>query len=289
MNLDELFSAELKKPKQADYIKCEYEGITFYIYGILHGITGGTNQEYVEFINNTIKHSQGLKLAEKSMLKMYKGLDGELDDWVQMTPKDTFILTLRLCTSPFAIGTIIKTTIKEKLQRKDRFNLNYRRLQDIGGSPYFHLLEPSQRRLYMGFPNPKDYFVENYNRRMNKSNLSPIVFPDRDWNWLTYIEKNVNIPYRSIHMIESAVVEAKKRNVKEVSLFIGEVHNTDIAWYVNKGQLDSRLESEIDKIKKDAREMNRSLKKIEYLSAAGLAAFIPIITVFSLLLHFKLI
>lgn len=289
MNLDEFLTQPLVKPKHADYIECEYEGVKFYIYGILHGITGGTNREYANFINETIKEAKGLKLAEQSMLKMYKGLDGELDDWVQMTSKDAFIMTLKMLTSPIAICSIIKTTIKEKLKKNDRFNLNDRRLQDMGGTPYFHLLSPSKRRRYMGFPSPKDYLIENYKRRHGESDNKAIVFPDKDWKWLTYIEKNVNIPYRSIHMIETAVVEAKKKNAKEVSLFIGEIHNSDIQWYITRDKLEDSLEAEIAKIKAEAIHTNKIVKKISYLSSIAAATLLSIMFYIIIAENYKLI
>lgn len=291
MNLDDLLKKDLVKPQFADYIDLTYQGINFHVYGILHGITGGTNLEYKKFINATIQHSKGLKLGEKSMLKMYKGLDAELEDWVQVTNKDAFYLTLKLFTNPLAMGSILKTVFKEYTQKNDRFNLNTRRLQDIGGSPYFHLIDPFLRRRYMGFPSSEDYFIENSNRRKNKSNISSIVFPDPDWRWLTYIEPYANIPFRSVHMIEHAVLQARKKNLTEVSIFIGETHNTDIAWYVNHAKLSDNLETEIEKIKIDALnlENNKFLKKLGYLGAVALSASIPIFSILLTLILTKCI
>jgi hypothetical protein len=275
MNLDEFLTQPLVKPLYADCIDLEYEGIKFHVYGILHGITGGTNREYVSFVNNTINQATGLKLGEKSMLKMYKGLDAELDDWFQMPNKDTFLLTLKLLFYPQAVWNIIRTTIKEKIQKLDKFDINNRRMEDLGGSPYFHLLDPYLRREYLGFPTSENYFIENFNRRKNKLTIKKVVYFDPDWKWLTYIERFVNMPYRSVHMIEFAVKEAKKRNVKEVSLFIGETHHSDIAWYVNRKPLSPELEKEIEDIKEQALNGNKYIKKLSYLLSASLAACIP--------------
>src|SRR5579875_4140530 len=132
MNLEQFLTQPLIKPEYADCIDVEYESIKFHVYGVLHGITGGTNREYVSFVNNTIEQATGLKLGEKSMLKMYNGLDGELDDWFQMPNKDTFLLTLKLLFSPQAVWTIISTTIKEKAQKNDKFDINNRRMEDLG-------------------------------------------------------------------------------------------------------------------------------------------------------------
>lgn len=288
MNLQQFLTQSLTKPITADAITFQYENINFHVYGVLHGITGGTNKEYVRFINDTIASSKGLKLGEKSMLKMYKGLDGELDDWIQMTNKDTFKLTLRLFTSPSAIIDILKTILKEKTTQHDKFNINDRKISDIGGSTYFHLLDPMLRREYMGFPDPLTYFQENYNRRNNHGQIKNIQFADKDWSWLSYIEKYVNIPYRSIHMIENAVMEAKSKNINEVSIFIGEIHNTDIYWYVNRGLLSPVLEEEIAKIKTAVTNTNRIYKKCMYLCATALAALIPVSLIFILLAILKI-
>lgn len=69
-------------PSCLDSIDFDYEGIRVHAYGVLHGLTGGTNRRYVALVNDTIKQAPGFKLGEKGMAVMYKGLDGELDDWL---------------------------------------------------------------------------------------------------------------------------------------------------------------------------------------------------------------
>ena len=54
-------------PKYLDEINFEYKGIQFHVHGVLHALTGGTNQEYVRHVNETIAQAKGLKLCEKSM------------------------------------------------------------------------------------------------------------------------------------------------------------------------------------------------------------------------------
>lgn len=284
-------------PEKLDYIPLTYKGINFYVYGILHALTGGTNQEYVRHVNHTIHESKGLKLGEKSMLKMYKGLDGEVDDWIQMPLKDVFDLTLNLVKNPFNWLKLGKTILKEKFTKSDRFGKNgVRRLDDIGGSMAFHSLDPYARRKLSGFPEPREYLIQNFARRNYKTIFQPPYFPDPDWSWLAIIEPYANIPCRSIHMIETAVEMAKANNTTEVSLFIGENHNTDIHWYVNrhipvppdpqypvsKYSINEWLEKNIAQViqisnkysKKN--KFNYNLRKIQYLGVAGLAASIPV-------------
>lgn len=280
-------------PKYLDCISFEYKKIKFHVYGVLHALTGGTNQEYVRHVNDTIAQAKGIKLGEKSMKKMYKGLDDELDDWIQMPFGDVFHLTFNLVKNPLNWFKIIKSLCKEKLTKEDRFGKEgINKVEDIGGSMAFHTIPPEKRRQLAGFPPAKDYLIHNLARRIYKRQFNPPKFPDEDWSWLSIIEPYANIPCRSIHMIETAVEIAKKNNIKEVSLFVGEIHNTDIQWYINrhvpvphdpqypipKYSINDWLERNINQLlevsKKYSKEnkWNYRLKKFQYFSASALGA-----------------
>ena len=280
-------------PKLLDEINFEYKGINFHVYGVLHALTGGTNQEYVKNVNNTIAQAKGIKLCEKSMKTMYKGLDEELDDWIQMPLGDVFHLTFNLVKNPLNWWKITKSIFKEKLTKEDKFGKNgIKRIEDIGGSMAFHSINPLERRQLAGFPSPKDYLVHNLSRRLYKRQFNPPRFPDKDWNWLTIIEPHANIPCRSIHMVETAVEIANRRSVKEVSLFIGEIHNKDIEWYVNrhipvphdpkypapKYSINEWLDKNINQVIAVSRKYSKEnrwsyrLRKMQYLGASALGA-----------------
>lgn len=284
-------------PTRLDSIDLTYKGINFHIYGVLHALTGGTNQEYVSHVNDTILEASGLKLGEKSMLKMYKGLDDEVDDWIQMPMHDVFHLTLDLVKNPVTWFKLGRTILKEKFTKNDRFGKNgIKRLEDIGGSMAFHSIDPHARRKLSGFPEPQEYLIENFARRNYKTRFYAPRFPDKDWHWLSIIEPYANIPCRSIHMIETAVALAQQKNVTEVSLFIGENHNTDIHWYVNrhtpvpvdprypvsKYSINEWLEKNIAEVisisEKYAKKntFHHYLRKFQYLGMAALATSIPV-------------
>lgn len=272
----------LQKPLKLDYITLKKEDITFKVYGVLHALTGGTNREYVKLVNDSItqERKKGVHvLAEKSMKKMYKGINQEVEDWLQMPFKDIFLLTSKILL-PQNLKTIIFSIFKEKFQSKDRFSLIHKRLQDIGGSAYFHLLNPEERRLIAGFPDAKEYLKQNMLRLNSKKAISAPVFPDKDWSWLTVIEPHTNIPARSIHMFEYAYQYAKKHNIKEIALFVGEVHNSDINWYINEfkeNDLDAQEKETYSKIIKKSKipftkGFSLSVGKIKYLTASFAAA-----------------
>lgn len=296
----ELQNIDIKNlPKTLDSIDIEYKNIKFHIYGILHGITGGTNQIYKSAVNKTIEESKGLKLSEKSMKKMYKGIDEELEDWVQMSFHDVFWLTLQLVGNPFNWWKLNKTIIKELITKEDRFGQNgVNKIEDIGGSMAFHMIEPNERRKLVGFPSPKEYLIQNLLRKQSGTNFYAPHFADKDWSWLSVIEPFANIPCRSIHMIETAVQIANEKNIKEVSLFIGEIHNTDIQWYINRNEpvieevasifppskysikewLERKISSVISNTEKYSKKnkFHYYVKKMEYFLGAACGALVPI-------------
>lgn len=120
---------------------------------------------------------------------------------------------------------------RERRTMADRFGANgLRRLQDIGGSAAFHALSPDERRRIAGFPEPYAYLVENCRRRAGVGDRCGPVFPDHDWRWLAMIEPELNIPLRSVFMLEFAVERARVLGASEISLFVGEIHNSDMVW-----------------------------------------------------------
>lgn len=232
---------EVQAPQFLDSINFEKNGVNFKVYGVLHALSGGTNQEYVNLVNKTIAHEKSKNvtvLSEKAMKKMYRGIDQEVEDWIQVPPKDLFRIGLNMIL-PHNFLIILWTIIKEKLTKKSRFNIKSPSLEDIGGSPFFHVIKPSQRRLLAGFPSPKDYLENNLSRIIENKKIKAPVFPDKDWRWLNILEPYVNIPLRSIHMFEYSLSYAKSNNLSEVALFVGEIHNSDIDWYVQDFDLSS--------------------------------------------------
>lgn len=261
LTLTDFFAKDIiEKPLHIDCLLIEKDGIKIKVYGVLHALTSGTNREYVNFVNDTIQKDKqkNIKiLSEKSMKKMYKGIDQEVEDWLQVPFKDVFMLSHKLLL-PHNLLKLVYMLIKEKVQKNDRFSMEVKRLQDIGGSKYFHKLYPTERRIIAGFPSSNEYFKTNLKRLQNQKTWSAPVFPDKDWSWLTVIEPYTNIPMRSVHMLEYALQYAKKHNLNEIALVVGETHNSDISWYAN--EFDSSLLNN-DKEKKI---FNKVLERTQY-------------------------
>lgn len=251
-----LSSPDLDLPEFIDHLTVKHRNVMINVYGVLHGLQGGTNKEYRSLVNKTIAQAKGLKFCEKGMKRIYAGLDVDVEDWQAMPLKDAFKLAFSLSSTPTRLTKLIWANIKEKAMQQDPFKKGPpRRLQDIGGSPAFHLMSPTTRRLICGFPSPVDYLHENIKRRKGAGELPAPIFPDKNWFWLSYIEPYANIPTRSIHMLEYAVEYAKQKGEAEISLFVGEIHNSDIAWLVEQNfeALTMEDNAEITKIIMKAR------------------------------------
>ncbi|MGF6996919.1 hypothetical protein [Paraburkholderia sp. GAS32] len=230
-------------PQYLDDVRFDYKGIHFHVFGVLHGLTGGTNSSYKEFVNKTITHAPGLRLGEMGFRRIYKGLHGELDDWMPIRARDAFRFSFALYLTPLRIARLIRACFRERRTNRDRFGMaNVKRLQDIGGSPAFHAIAPDERRRFAGFPDPERYLKENIARRHGRGTMQAPIFPDKDWAWFTLVEPFANIPLRSVHMLEYAVGLAQKANTPDVSLFVGEIHNSDMAWHAGAG-IGSELNS----------------------------------------------
>lgn len=218
--------------QRIDAVTFEYRGITCHVYGVLHGLTGGTNRQYKALVQQAIDNAPGeLIFGETKFGKLYRGIQIEMDDWTEIPLRDAFRMQFKAALTPMRMFMVAEGMRRERRTAEDRFGSNgVRRLQDIGGSAAFHALSPDERRRLAGFPEPYAYLVENCRRRAGGGDRSGPVFPDPDWRWLAMIEPELNIPLRSVFMLEFAVERAKVLGASEISMFVGEIHNSDMAW-----------------------------------------------------------
>lgn len=223
---------DLQLPTVLDAVTFEYRGVTVASYGTLHGLTGGTNHQYVRAVNKTISLAKGIKFYERDFQRFYKGLDVDMQDWAAIPLKDASRLAASSMFPPQRLVALVAGLVREKRSKEDNFgSQGVGRLQDIGGSTAYHLLEPLARRAVAGFPQPSLYLVENLRRRDGSQQISAPVFPDTRYDWMGYAEPFANLPLRSIHMVEFATEYANLKGEKNAALFVGEIHNTDMAWY----------------------------------------------------------
>ena len=289
-SINDVLVGKAEKPEKLDSLSLEYKGVSVDVYGVLHAITGGTNKDYVEFVNKSIDGAFGTKLCEKSMKLLYRGLDQDVHDWVQIKPKDAFLFSFMSLIKPSFTWTLIKTIFREKTTQSSIFGQHNIYVGNaLSGDPSFHALKPSERRLLAGFPTSEQYAKLNMLRLAGKDKRK-INFIDPDWHWLTYVEPYANLPMRSIHMVEYAVAYAKKHNLTKISLFIGEMHNSDIEWYVTHQINNTLPEFIVEKsieITKEAEDLvwnGVKSKQLNYMFFLGLGALSAITLHFLVLL-----
>ena len=231
-----LLKADNKPPETLDYLEFNFRGVAFRAYGILHGVTGGLNRDYREFVKNSIRSVDGIKLAEKGMKQLYRNCDitQELDDWLVLRPIDCLVMGFQLIADPRCLWMITVDALREKYRKSDAFITNKRKnISDLGESPYFHYLDEQERREIAGFL-PPQHSISNDLKSMSHWYSSIIPKPRHkniehpQWRRLLLLERVMHIPCRSIHMLYYALAFAKKHGHKKVNLFVGETHNTDM-------------------------------------------------------------
>ena len=261
----QLLAGTAEIPQRIDAAPIRYRGVTCHVYGVLHGLTGGTNRQYKALVEESIENAPGeLVFGETKFAKLYRGIQVEMDDWTEIPLRDAFRMQFKAALTPMRMFMVAAGMRRERRTAKDRFGTNgVRRLQDIGGSAAFHALSPDERRGLVGFPEPYAYLVENCRRRTGVGDRSGPVFPDPDWRWLAMIEPELNIPLRSVFMLEFAVERARVLGASEISIFVGEIHNSDMVWLAgfDESAVDPKVRDMVENVRWRAIELARAPRR----------------------------
>lgn len=302
-SIEELQDSQIPAPISLDYIEFEFEGINFRIFGILHGITGGLNHEYREFVKKSIRNISGFKIAEKGMKQLYRncGIDEELEDWLVLRPIDCLLMGIQLILDPRCLWMVIVDTIVEQLRQKDPFVKN-RKQNYLGGSPFFHYLDEHKRRKLIGFLPPQEAIVQDirsmskwYRTILPKKRHCLINHPQ--WRRILLLERLMHIPCRSLHMLHYAKAYARVHQIRFVNVFIGETHNTDILYLATS---QKKLEKILDKNEREVMQniiqkattfgerqsLELILRKIFYVFLILTGTIISIISIYIVILIF---
>jgi len=278
----QLLAGTTELPQRIDATVVRYRGVTCHVYGVLHGLTGGTNRQYKALVEQAIEDAPGeLVFGETKFGKLYRGIQVEMDDWTEIPLRDAFRMQFKAALTPMRMFMVAAGMRRERRTEVDRFGTGgVRRLQDIGGSAAFHALSPDERRRLAGFPDPYSYLVENCRRRAGGGDRNGPVFPDPDWRWLAMIEPELNIPLRSVFMLEFAVERARVLGGSEISIFVGEIHNSDMAWLAGFDEtlLDQSVLRTVNDVRSRAIELARARgrpSRLRFALAALAGASIP--------------
>ncbi|CAG9186021.1 hypothetical protein [Cupriavidus pampae] len=276
--------------ERIDSVTFEYAGVRCHVFGVLHGLTGGTNRQYKALVERAIQSAPGeLVFGETKFAKLYRGVQVEMDDWTEIPLRDAFRMQFKAALTPARLFRLAYSSWRERRTDRDRFGRGGpRRLQDIGGSAAFHQIAPGERRRLAGFPGPYEYLVENCWRRAGLGSMRGPVFPDPDWAWLAMIEPELNIPLRSVFMLEFATERARRLGAKEISLFVGEIHNSDMEWLASC-DIDAMPSNPVRSMVPAVRERARALayaprpSRLRFVAASLLGAGIPLSFYYGLL------
>jgi hypothetical protein len=231
--IEKLADRSLKIPDLLDFITFDFRGVTFRVRGVLHGVTGGASRDYIDFVKRSIKASTGFVMVEKNMSVMYGTPNAkELDDWLVLRFRDVLVLSCKFYFIPRNLIGLVWKSVIERLRRQDPFIKGGQKDSTlIGGSPLFHHLDPMERRAIAGFPLPLKGLRRHLSLRAGEpdTGLDKAIVPHGEWTFLNSVEQQVSIPIRSLHMLFFAWSYAVEQGHKEVDLFIGETHNTDVA------------------------------------------------------------
>lgn len=279
----QLLAGAAEIPQRIDATIVRYRGVTCHVYGVLHGLTGGTNRQYKALVERAIEDAPGeLVFGETKFGKLYRGIQVEMDDWTEIPLRDAFRMQFKAALTPMRLFMVAAGMRRERRTAMDRFGTNgVCRLQDIGGSAAFHALSPNERRSLAGFPDPCSYLMENCRRRTGVGDRSGPVFPDPDWRWLAMIEPELNIPLRSVFMLEFAVERARVLGASEISIFVGEIHNSDMAWLADfdESLLDQSVLRTVNNVRARAIALARATRRpsrSRFIAASLLGAGIPL-------------
>nr|WP_315597945.1 hypothetical protein [uncultured Cupriavidus sp.] len=284
LSVAQLLDSTSEIPQRIDGTTFDYRGVRCHVFGVLHGLTGGTNRQYKALVEQAIQDAPGeLIFGETKFAKLYRGIQVEMDDWTEIPPRDAFRMQLKAALTPARLLRLSRRIWRERRTEADRFGRNgFRRLQDIGGSAAFHSISPAERRRLAGFPAPYEYLEENCRRRIGTGEIEGPAFPDPDWDWLAMIEPQLNIPLRSVFMLEFAVERARRLGATEISLFVGDVHNSDMEWLAVHDMAtvpSSLVRGTVASVRERAQELARATRRpsrSRFIAASLLGAGIPL-------------
>ncbi len=213
---------------------------------------------------------------------MYRArIDKELDDWLVFRARDAFRLGTKLYFTPSLLWMLVSVGFRERMTARDEFDTDGRRDPDLlGGSPLFHRIDPYERRALSGFPETLACVRRHLLLRVGAAvgGDGRAVVPGTHWRHLNAIEKHSLIPIRSVHMLCYAASYAKRNGERLVNIFVGEMHNSDMAVLAREWEAVSRwggpegdeLRRLVDTARRGADgRMGRLEKTVRYLSYIG--------------------
>lgn len=211
-------------PQQLDYLEVESGGVDYRVYGVIHGWTGGSSDEYRRLVTDGIKKEPDI-LYEK-MLGRFYGAGGQMvqmPDFCMLGRLGQFVLGLRvmLIWPLFVLlaGWDILRELFSRRSTEDAAHYN---------NVYYHNIDPELRRGLDGaLPAPLqgEYEFSHWRR----------------WRGYANAELLLAVAPRSAYMAEFAREWARSKGLAQLALVVGDRHLTEVAHYLRTPPEDSWL------------------------------------------------
>ena len=202
-------------PERFEPAICQRGGVQFAVYGMFHGMIGGGDKEYKEFINTPLRALE-LTLFENALGYFYPSqVAVNIPDFVVLDVAESISLGLYVgLRFPLLVWELISESLK----------LGYRRGEGVAAfefSPRYHAIDLETRRALDELP-------------LLPSRLE-IDYEMAEWEartfWSTLRESYTLVP-RSMFMAGFAVGYAESRGLNEVSLVVGDLHTAEIVRFL---------------------------------------------------------
>lgn len=205
-----------KLPDELDAIEVKRDGVTFRIFGVVHGWTGGGSQDYRDFVRKRLTSEPQL-LCEKMLGTMYLGRGTkEIPDFTVLGWLGQWRLAFgaMLGWPRFFYYAIVDMFRERSGKEPEKATLS-----SIFDSIRYHNLHPELRRAVGG----------------DLPTRLQIEYEMSQWSsWKRYLYEDllVAVVPRSAYIAEFARVWAEKKQVKEVGILVGDRHLTEVAEFL---------------------------------------------------------
>lgn len=205
------------KPKCLDCVEVETEGVTFRLYGVVHGWTGGPSQEYRDLVEDTLE-TEATILFEKMLGYFYMQKDDlQIPDFWVLGAWGQMILGLRaMATLPLFVIMSGRDVLRELLTKKEP---PIQHISQVFDSVRYHNIDPELRR-GLGDSLPTRLQIEYELSRWPKLQR--------------YLDLDllVAVVPRSGYIAEFARRYARQNKLTKITVVVGDRHLTEVEHFL---------------------------------------------------------
>ena len=260
-------------PESFDPVLCERDGVTYQIYGVIHGLIGGDDKTYKKFVSDPIGKPDYV-IFENGLNYFYKHKAGTvIPDFMVLGILGSLALGFHVgIYFPRLIWDIAREIIKPANNRAAEDGFIY--------DPTYHAIDPEIRRgVEPDPPLPSRLQIDYEMTRWDFSGpFGRVIDP-------------FSIVPRSMFMAGFIVGHARTRGMTEVPVVVGDLHTMEIVRFLENGSLDHPVFKSGERFgekKGLARALAFFWAKSIHLTLAGVSGALIIGGFMSVILYFTL-